>query len=360
MSITEFVSQYCGTTSNLQACLQGIYNLLVAIAVVVAFFMFLFGAFENLLSTIPDVKMQGKNRMKNAIIGLGIIFITGIVLYWINPYIFSARLIMYQITNLEVPLVVVNTTTSYNINGVNYTFEVPTIQNLPQIDAFKTCIGTTYRVRMTTYYIPIINETKNNHEFLSDVTLEGKGIVLINNNKISGINYTTAEDILRRYRGDKPLVKCKSGWRWSWVKYATGTMKKCNPILTQGSSQKESVKTDLPESNRVKSDIETKSSFISLKGAYGPLIPLRTVAYNRSQGVFQKGDVIRVLECEGNPNCRLKETNLIVTDTGAGESEGADAWLDLFAGIGKNALNTAQTAKTTYVKVCKVGRIQSF
>jgi len=114
MNITEFVSQYCGTTSNLQVCLQGIYNLLVAIAVVVAFFMFLFGAFENLLSTIPDVKMQGKNRMKNAIIGLGIIFITGIVLYWINPYIFSARLIMYQITNLEIQEIIIEGTRIVN------------------------------------------------------------------------------------------------------------------------------------------------------------------------------------------------------------------------------------------------------
>jgi hypothetical protein len=137
-------------------------------------------------------------------------------------------------------------------------------------------------------------------------------------------------------------------------------MKKCSPILTQGSSQKESVKNELPTPDNLESNIKAKSSFISLRGAYGPLVPLRTVAHNRSQGVFQKGDVIRVLECEGNPNCKLKETNLIITDTGGGESEGADAWLDLFAGIGKNALNAAQASKTTYVKVCKVGRIQSF
>jgi hypothetical protein len=97
LDLTGFIQEYCRTGVNLNFCLQGIYNLLVAIAVVVAFFMFLFGAFENLLSVIPDVKMQGKNRMKNAIIGLGIIFVSGVLLYWINPSIFNARLIMYQV-----------------------------------------------------------------------------------------------------------------------------------------------------------------------------------------------------------------------------------------------------------------------
>ena len=114
MNITEFITQYCGPDSTIQACLQGIYNLLVALAVVVAFFVFLFGAFENLLSTIPDVKMQGKNRMKNAMIGLAIIFIFGVILYWINPYIFSARLIMYKIIELGVQQIIIEGTQAVN------------------------------------------------------------------------------------------------------------------------------------------------------------------------------------------------------------------------------------------------------
>jgi hypothetical protein len=341
--------------------LQGIYNLLVAIAVVVAFFMFLFGAFENLLSTIPDVKMQGKNRMKNAIIGLGIIFITGIVLYWINPYIFSARLIMFQITNLEVPLVVVNTTTSYNINGVNCSFQVPTIKNLGQIDSLDTCIDDSkYRIRMTTYYIPVYNELPTAHAFLSDVTLEGTGLISIDTNKCLAINYNSAISILDRHKGSRFLVKCRYDAKWSWIKYVEGETKNCSPDLTKNSSHSESVKNELDNKDAVISDIEKNGYPLTMRGAYGPLVPLRTVAHNRSQGIFQKGDVIKVLECEGNPSCRLKNTNLIVTDTGAGISGNADAWLDLFAGIGKNALNAAQAAKTTYVKVCKVGRIQSF
>jgi len=97
LDLVGFIREYCRVGTNLNYCLQGIYNFLVAIAVAVAFFVFLFGAFENLLSTIPDVKMQGKNRMKNAIIGLAVIFISGIFLYWINPSIFNARLIMYRV-----------------------------------------------------------------------------------------------------------------------------------------------------------------------------------------------------------------------------------------------------------------------
>jgi len=97
VDLVGFIQEYCRSGVNLNFCLQGIYNLLVAIAVAVAFFSFLFGAFENLLSTIPDVKMQGKNRMKNALIGLAIIFISGVFLYWINPSIFNARLIMYKV-----------------------------------------------------------------------------------------------------------------------------------------------------------------------------------------------------------------------------------------------------------------------
>ncbi|GEM_PF-5601027 len=108
VDLVGFIQEYCRSGVNLNFCLQGIYNLLVAIAVAVAFFSFLFGAFENLLSTIPDVKMQGKNRMKNALIGLAIIFISGVFLYWINPSIFNARLIMYKVTNLGIQQLIIN------------------------------------------------------------------------------------------------------------------------------------------------------------------------------------------------------------------------------------------------------------
>ncbi|MCS7184154.1 MAG: pilin [Patescibacteria group bacterium] len=97
----DFVRVYC-SSGDIAYCLQGLYNLGVAIAVLLAFFMFLFGAFKNLLSVVPDIKMEGKTMMRNAIIGLVIIFLSGIILYWINPFIFDPRIIVYRVTKLEI------------------------------------------------------------------------------------------------------------------------------------------------------------------------------------------------------------------------------------------------------------------
>jgi hypothetical protein len=101
----EFVKFYCTYYQGTEAigyCLQGLYNLGVALAVVLAFFMFLFGAFKNLLSTLPDVKADGKNMMKNAILGLVVIFISGTLLYWINPFIFEPVISIYRISEIKI------------------------------------------------------------------------------------------------------------------------------------------------------------------------------------------------------------------------------------------------------------------
>ncbi|GIW66080.1 MAG: hypothetical protein KatS3mg094_599 [Candidatus Parcubacteria bacterium] len=97
----DFVSTYCDINDPelaISYCLQGLYNLGVALAVMLAFFMFLFGAFKNLLSVVPDVKMEGKSMMRNSIIGLVVIFVSGSILYWINPFIFDPRIVVYRIT----------------------------------------------------------------------------------------------------------------------------------------------------------------------------------------------------------------------------------------------------------------------
>jgi len=363
MSLAEFIQSYCAF-NNLRSCLQGVYNLLVALAVVVAFFMFLFGIFENLLSTVPDVKLQGKNRMKNALIGLVIIFATGVILYWINPSIFSARLILYQIT-FQVPLVIGEHEFTYNINGVSYDITIPTLENAEEIDKLTKCQDPQkiYRVRMTNYYIPIIDEAPTVHHFLSNVTLQGTGFIPGENPKdpkqAKEINAFTAQNLLRAYKPpNNAVVKCKSGWKWSWVNYEAGEMKNCNPVSTKNSIQSESVRRELNiTKDSAKQEIRQRGKSFFMHGSYGPLIPLRTVAHNINEGVFHRGDVVRVLECENKPNCRIKNTNLIVTDTGGGEKKDADAWLDLFAGVGEKALNTAQASKSGYVKVCIVGRI---
>jgi len=107
--LTSFIKEYCRGDylgyypEALQSCIQGIYNLLVALAVLVAFLIFLYGAILYMLSPIPDVKGSGKDKMIGALKGLAIIFIFGAILYWINPNIFNAKLIFYRVTSLEMP-----------------------------------------------------------------------------------------------------------------------------------------------------------------------------------------------------------------------------------------------------------------
>jgi len=102
-NITTFLSDYCYEGGDLSTCLQGLYNLGVSLAVVIAFIFFILGAFKNLISTIPDVKLEGKSQMINALIGLAVIFISGIILYWINPFIFNPTLLIYKVTELRIP-----------------------------------------------------------------------------------------------------------------------------------------------------------------------------------------------------------------------------------------------------------------
>jgi hypothetical protein len=106
-TISEFLKSYCETGAglyNLQKCFQGIYNLLVALAVLVAFFYFLFGAIQYMLSPIADIKGSGKSKMFGALKGLFVIFIFGAILYWVNPNIFNAKLIFFRVTALDIPV----------------------------------------------------------------------------------------------------------------------------------------------------------------------------------------------------------------------------------------------------------------
>jgi hypothetical protein len=75
-------------------CLQAIYNLGVQVAVALAFLMIIIGGIEYMLSTTVPGKLRGKQRIVDAIIGLSIIFLSGTVLYWINPKIFQAMLVL--------------------------------------------------------------------------------------------------------------------------------------------------------------------------------------------------------------------------------------------------------------------------
>ena len=117
--IVEFIAGYCYKGSNINYCIQGIYNLIVALAVVIAFIMFFIGAFKNLLSVVPDIKMEGKRQMRNSIIGLIVIFSSGVLLYWINPEIFNARLIMFRV-EITMPIIEVENWTDDDIKNTAY------------------------------------------------------------------------------------------------------------------------------------------------------------------------------------------------------------------------------------------------
>jgi len=99
----EFIGAYCNSGGNLQSCLQGAYNMGLAIAIALAFLMAVIGAFQYLLGAAINQKDEGKKKILGSIYGLAIIFVSGVVLYWINPSIFSAELITFRVSQLEVP-----------------------------------------------------------------------------------------------------------------------------------------------------------------------------------------------------------------------------------------------------------------
>jgi hypothetical protein len=260
------------------------------------------------------------------------------------------------VTEYQVPAVITTKTESINMNGTNYNIEVPVLKNESDIDKLTECKSKEIRVRMTTYFTPMMEQTENSHTFLSEITMQGSGIFR-ENNVFKKLNHIQAVNILEELRGSYPLAKCLRGWSWSWIGYVSGKPpRRCRPENTHNTSRENSIKEERYDKNKAKILIAEKSTVYSTPKH---LIPLRTVAYNPNEKFFLRYDVVRVLDCEGVSNCSLKNKNLIVTDTGGGEGKeyGADAWLDLYAGIGKEALEKAGRAKSNYVKVCKVGKV---
>ena len=101
MTPTDFLQNFC--QGSLQDCIQGVYNLWLAIAVAIAFLYIVIGSLEYMTSAAINKKGAGKKKITGAIIGLVVIFASGSVLYWINPHIFNAELIIFSVTKLEPP-----------------------------------------------------------------------------------------------------------------------------------------------------------------------------------------------------------------------------------------------------------------
>ncbi|GIW66177.1 MAG: hypothetical protein KatS3mg095_0075 [Candidatus Parcubacteria bacterium] len=358
MNFTEFINSYC---NSFEGCLQGIYNLGVALAVLVAFFVFIFGAFKNLLSVVPDVKMEGKTMMRNAIIGLVVIFISGTILYWINPFIFNPVIIVYNITT---QIKTINTkTVNQNINYGSVNFNVPILDiDLSQLTN-EPCKSGEYTIRTTTYYTPIGSLDDNNlnlHEFLSNTTLQGKSLILTSN-ETKIINSVEAKNILLNSKSEKKVIdSCRRGWLWSWIQVTGEPQKNCDLAKT---NQSESVKnSDVLDKNKAQGLIKKNANNIEthLRGAYGPVIPGKTAAMDINRSIFKRPlgnsyEAIKILACldqnEKEIDCEIKNSVFIITDSGGG----GEKWLDLYAGVGRDQLREFSRKKTDWAKVCSLG-----
>ena len=372
MNPQEFINAYC---YSIQSCLQGLYNLGVALAVMLAFFMFLFGAFKNLLSVVPDVKMEGKSMMRNAIIGLVVIFVSGAILYWINPFIFDPRIVVYRIITEVIPVSFSVSNQNLKINGSDFNIPLAQIdEKVLQELSQRTCQGNEIIIRTTEYYTPVLPQEPNKHKLLSDITMQGKGIINTPSGTVGILGPLDAKSILRTAKlPGKELDDCEKGWVFTWVKMKGNQTKNC-PLARTNQRQsveyyKEALNVSTTENLIIKN---TKYINDYIGGAYGPIIPEQTAARDVNSTVFkrpQKGEyqAVKIIEClrKSSDNkyevasCGIKNKVFIITDSGRGGKKfGRDGWLDLYAGIGNEARDSFARQKSDYAKVCIIGTIK--
>jgi hypothetical protein len=103
MPMVDFIEKFCRENLVLQKCIQGFYNLLIGLAIAIAFLFIIIGSLQYLLGAAINTKEEGKKKITGAVIGLIVIFVNGVILYWINPNIFKAELIIYRIQTLKPP-----------------------------------------------------------------------------------------------------------------------------------------------------------------------------------------------------------------------------------------------------------------
>ena len=130
-SATDLIGTYCKSDAagNIQGCLQGLYNAGVMLAIAIAFLFAVFGAFKYITGAASNQKGAGKQMITNAITGLVIIFISGTVLYWVNPEIFNAQLILYNVTKLDPPTIDAEVSPIYDGDNASINPAGPTVSN---------------------------------------------------------------------------------------------------------------------------------------------------------------------------------------------------------------------------------------
>jgi 3D (Asp-Asp-Asp) domain-containing protein len=193
VSPLQYISENCNpetvrittqAATGLQTCLQTVYNFLVAIAVAIAFIYIIYGALEYLVGAATNKQEAGKDKIKNALIGLLIIFVSGVVLYQVNPNIFNAQLIIYRVATLTPPILGESGKGSFpsgtqlsgnpapKVTGPEET--VPPEAGLPP--GTKGRFQRFNNVKVTHYYTPLESQDKfEKGDFASEVQMEGSG-----------------------------------------------------------------------------------------------------------------------------------------------------------------------------------------
>jgi len=170
--------------TGLQTCLQTVYNFLVAIAVAIAFIYIIYGALEYLVGAATNKQAAGKDKIINALIGLLIIFFSGVVLYQVNPNIFNAQLIIYRVATLTPPILGESGKGSFpsgtQLSGnpapkvTGPEIQVPQEAGLPS--GIKGRFQRFNDVKVTHYYTPLESQTQfQTGNFRSEVQMEGSG-----------------------------------------------------------------------------------------------------------------------------------------------------------------------------------------
>lgn len=195
VSPTQYIRKHCNPdtarlstemAAGLQDCLQTVYNFIVVIAVALAFIVIIWGAIEYLVGAAANTQQAGKEKIFNALIGLLIIFSSGVVLYWINPQIFSARLVLFKVTTLTAPGTVISDSSKESFpsatelpRGPAPTVTGPEKPTPPEAKLPQGVKGKTKRftdVSVTHYYTPHESQKRfNEGSFEKEVKMEGSG-----------------------------------------------------------------------------------------------------------------------------------------------------------------------------------------
>jgi len=113
-------------TGDLKTFLGPVFNFAIALAVVLALVMIIFGGIEYMTTDSWEKKNSGKERIVGAFIGLGLALVSWLLLYTINPTLVSFN----GNTLLNPPAPVVNTSnTTTNVTGATNTSTTSTNTN---------------------------------------------------------------------------------------------------------------------------------------------------------------------------------------------------------------------------------------